>query len=161
MAKIREYTTIEQKSVKWSDTDYVMQRAALEILMASPKTVASTILKESVIVWLQSLKNRLQPKQEWSEEDENRVDQICEDLKCGLINFYANKNVKGLHFDEIIESNIDWLKNKLKYLKPQNKKWKPSKEQMKALKEAVDEHFDIDGGALWHLYEDLKKLREE
>ena len=40
-------------------------------------------------------------------------------------------------------------------------KWKPSDEQMKALKEAVDEHFDIDGGALWHLYENLKKLREE
>ena len=39
--------------------------------------------------------------------------------------------------------------------------FKPSKEQMKALKEAVNEHFDIDGGALWHLYEDLKKLREE
>ena len=61
----------EQKPTEWNDEDYVMQRAALEILMASPKTVASTILKESVIVWIQSLKDRVQPKQECSEEDEN------------------------------------------------------------------------------------------
>lgn len=48
----------------------------------------------------------------------------------------------------------------LTWLEKQDEKnrWKPSEEQMKALKEAVDEHFDIDGGALWHLHEDLKKL---
>ncbi len=48
---------------------------------------------------------------EWSEEDEERIEQICEDLKCGFKNFRAGKNVKGLHFERIIKSNIDWLKS--------------------------------------------------
>lgn len=39
--------------------------------------------------------------------------------------------------------------------------WKPSEEQMRALKAIVDEHFDIDGGELYNLYNDLKKLIEE
>ena len=48
---------------------------------------------------------------EWSEKDEERIEQICDDLKCGLENFRSGKNVKGLHFEEIIKSNIDWLKS--------------------------------------------------
>jgi hypothetical protein len=53
--------------------------------------------------------------------------------------------------------NSKWFKE---HVYPQSR-WKPSDEQMLALKEAVDEHFDIDGGALWHLYEDLKKLMKK
>ena len=69
--------------------------------------------------WLKSLKDRVQPqpKQEWSEEDKERIEQICDDLKCGLENFHSGKNVKGLHFEEIIKSNINWLKS----LRPQPK----------------------------------------
>ena len=66
----------------------------------------------------------------WSEKDEERIEQICEDLKCGLENFRSGKNVKGLHFEEIINSNIDWLKS----LKPQQKQeW--SEEDEKIMKQ--------------------------
>lgn len=38
--------------------------------------------------------------------------------------------------------------------------WKPSDEQMKALKEASDEHWELDGlEPLYTLYQDLKKLK--
>jgi hypothetical protein len=82
-------TKAEQKHTEWSDTDYVMQRAALEILMASPKTVAFTILKESVIVWLQSLKDRLQPKQD-------STDRFFEGFKKGEQSVLENYGKYGL-----------------------------------------------------------------
>lgn len=69
------------------------------------------LLPEELVNWLKSLKERVQPKPKWNEEDEVRIGQICEDLKCGLENFRSGKNVKGLHFEEIIKSNIDWLKS--------------------------------------------------
>ena len=83
----------------------------------------------------------------WSEEDETILKILNE-----LVDTTPSKDF----FGSTKEKCIFWLKS----LRPQNR-WKPSEEQLKALKEAVDEHFDIDGGALWHLYEDLKKLREE
>ena len=60
---------------------------------------------------ISAIKQLAKQNNAWSEEDEKRVDQICDDLRCGIINFNAGKIVKGLHFDEIIESNIDWLKS--------------------------------------------------
>lgn len=36
--------------------------------------------------------------------------------------------------------------------------WKPSEEQMRALQVVVDEHWDVDGDALYSLYTDLKEL---
>jgi hypothetical protein len=96
-------------------------------------------------------------KHSWSEEDEVRIRQICGDLKCGLENFLSGKNVKGLHFEEIIKSNIDWLKSlKDKYT------WKPSKEQMTALSEAsgIVGMLTPRGTNLQSLYNDLKKLTE-
>ena len=90
--------------------------------------------------WLKSLKDRILPqqKQEWSEEDSNMLQSILDEYKSMAI------------------EKRNWLKSlKDRYT------WKPSDEQMEALKEAVDEHFDIDGGVLWHLYEQLKKLRDE
>lgn len=85
----KELKKVEQKHTEWSDTDYVMQRAALEILMASPKTVASTILKESVIVWLQSLKDRLHPKQD-------STDRFFEGFKKGEQSVLENYGKYGL-----------------------------------------------------------------
>lgn len=49
----------------------------------------------------------------------------------------------------------------LKALDNYQKQWKPSDEQMKALEETTNEQWDVDGDALWHLYQDLKKLRED
>ena len=72
--------------------------------------------------WLKSLKDRVlsQPKQEWSEEDENRINR--------LIAYFEDKESFTAE-DDIVYAN--WLKS----LRPQNK-WKPSDEQMRALKQA-------------------------
>jgi hypothetical protein len=79
------------------------------------------------------------------------IDEMCKHYDkashSGLRDFYDNVKVKCKDAKEYDS------------LYPQST-WKPSEEQIKVLKEAVDEHFDIDGGALWHLYEDLKKLTE-
>ena len=90
----------------------------------------------------------------WSEEDEYLLDETIKHLEA-LIRI--TKKQGSAYSDEIqyYQRDIDWLKS----LK-ERCTWKPSNEQLKALKEAVDEHFDIDGGALWHLYEDLKKLKD-
>jgi hypothetical protein len=88
----------------------------------------------------------------WSEEDETMITDLSV-----IVHTYFSE-ISGIPFKyDLSEDKIrTWLKSlKDRYT------WKPSEEQMKALKEAVDEHFDIDGGALWHLYENLKKLREE
>ena len=68
-----------------------------------------TIPKAELVKWLESQKK--QTTVEWSEEDKERIQQICEDLRCGMMNRNAGKTVKGLHYDSIIESNIEWLKS--------------------------------------------------
>lgn len=142
----------EKKHTEWSDEDYVMQRAALEILMASPKLVSSTILKESVIVWLKSIKERIQPqpKQEWSEEDEDMRDDIIRYLK-RLSGDMVSPN-------QPYQKEIQWLKS----LRTQTT-WKPSGEQMRVLDLAI--RCGINRGTteettLVSLFNDLKKLTE-
>ena len=82
----------------------------------------------------------------WSEKDEKSVHLACEFIRHHSTSM---DSIGGIDCSILIE--------RLKSLEDRYA-FKPSDEQLKALKEAVDEHFDIDGGALWHLYEDLKKL---
>ena len=96
-------------------------------------------LNNKVIPWLEE-----HLKDTWTEDDEYYHNIILYILN----NEFVGKTDK--------ENAINWFKS----LRLQNTR-KPTDEQMKVLKEAVDERFDIDGGALWHLYEDLKKLMEE
>lgn len=96
---------VEQKPAEWSDTDYVMQRAALEILMASPKTVSFTILKESVIVWLKSLKERYTWKP--SEEQMKVLNEV--------INFAADHGT--MRWNDYIYNVLKSLREQLKKLK--------------------------------------------
>ena len=113
-----------------------------------------------LITWLNSLKDRVgceancTTTKEWSEEDKKRIEQICDDLKSGMINFYANEVVKGLHYKEIIESNIEWLKS----LKPQST-WKPSKESIMALRWVLNNiPYDSHKEEINGLLEQLLKL---
>lgn len=114
-------------------------------------------MKEAGYEWDAEKKELKEIKQNpaWSEEDEERIEQICEDLKCGLENFHSRKNVKGLHFEEIIKSNIDWLKS----LK-ERCTWKPSDEQIAELKWVKEDIGGKSRRLLDSLYNDLKKLKE-
>lgn len=139
---------------------------------------------EEEINWLESLKDRVQPKQEWGEEDETRLTNTIIMLKEGA----------SLHFNKKdITKAVDWLKS----LRPQNRwagvtkeqidtiaqhlenignsamaeilykihsqsEWKPSDEQINCLSDEI-KHINSLGYPAFKLKElldDLKKLRE-
>jgi hypothetical protein len=91
----------------------------------------------------------LAQSKEWSEEDDSHIRYLIECLE------HCKKGVALTMTTSTSQEYINWLKS----LKPQSR-WKPSNEQMKALKEATDKQWDVDGDALWDLYQDLKKLTE-
>jgi hypothetical protein len=94
--------------------------------------------------WLKSLKDRVQPKQEWSEEDKNMLQSILDEYK------------------SMPTEKRNWLKSlKERYT------WKPSDEQMEALEHFVRSigesgyasPYDNNTKLLYLLLEQLKKLR--
>lgn len=87
-----------------------------------------------------------QPKQEWSEEDKNRINR--------LIAYFEDKESFTAE-DDIVYAN--WLKS----LSPQNK-WKPSEEQINALSfyinHGIIDYKGVFGKRVVELLEQLKKL---
>ena len=215
-----EGATREQKPSEWSKGDKdILNDAitAIDLMLTDSFEESHPNLFKAFLAakgWLKSLPQRfgLQPKQGWSEEDKKKIDYICEDLRCAVENFKNGKNVKGLHYEEIIESNIDWLKSLkdriqskvewseedskrlqriidflwynrkgdtdtiyqqeqdidwLKSLRPQNH-WKPSDEQLDALQYVfqnitppLSDKLGWDSiKQLGLLYQDLKKLKD-
>lgn len=102
------------------------------------------------IKWIKSLKNRMQSKQEWSEENE-RERKHCIDF---------------LNHPDWIKATptiVDNCKNWLKSLRPQNR-WKPSDEQMNAFDAILVYNPPCSNECRNHLitlYNELKKLRKE
>jgi hypothetical protein len=101
--------------------------------------------------WLKSLKGRVQPKQEWSEEDEEMLNSTILFVEHSAVTTIGKE--KG--------NVISWLKS----LRPQNT-WKPSDEQIKAIRLArafVTDDFSENptlSDVLVELEEQLKKLKE-
>lgn len=95
--------------------------------------------------WLKSIKDRIQPqpKQEWSEEDEDKLKTV--------ISFMNSNPAINPFYDKMCLK--DWLKSlKDRYT------WKPSDEQMEALEKECIAHSNYE---LCRLLEQLKKLRGE
>jgi hypothetical protein len=112
--------------------------------------------EDKIRTWLKSLKDRVQPQNlTVTDEELAQAEKDAYNDTLDKIKYHSGEPT----FDDGWSAAI-WYLKKRDILQFQAT-WKPSDEQMEALKEAVDEHFDIDGGALWHLYEDLKKLMEE
>ena len=97
--------------------------------------------------WLKSLKDRVQPQQEWSEEDEERIKNILSVLGVQVC-WNGATGKKGNPY----QKEIDWLKS----LKPQNH-WKPTEAQLASLTIACDRN-DMVGFDLTQLLQELKKL---
>lgn len=105
------YHPCTENAHDWSDEDEKqLQHAMLALQWYAGGT--------DIIDWLKSLKDRVQPKQEWSEEDENMLKLILTDYR-----------TRGAKEDSDI---ITWLKS----LRPRSQ-WKPSEEQMKYLAKAI------------------------
>ena len=100
---------------------------------------SSTHLMENLIDWLNSLKDRVQPKQEWSYEDRIHLGNCI-----ALI-------------QRASEREANWLKS----LRPQNT-WKPSDEQMVVLNDIIinGRQSNANKRILKSLQEQLKKLKE-
>ena len=105
----------DHKPVEWSEQDETHITNIIIMLKegASLHFTEDNITKS--VSWLKSIKNRVQPKQEWSDEDEATFTVIGSLI---LDNFSA----------EDASKTLTWLHS----LRPQNT-WKPSDEQMKAL----------------------------
>ena len=100
-------------------------------------------------------KSKVQPKQEWSEEDEQILQGIWDEI---LANKHDAEECEWKTYDKF----LDWLKS----LRPQNK-WKPSDEQIKVCKEVYADILSAKGfdlgtvnGELNRLEEELKKLKK-
>ena len=114
---------------------------------------------------LKSLKSRVQPKQEWSEEEEKlwvHDDDIFLDAAKTIVKDSPRRSYGGVHKNQI----VPWfysLKERLKSIRHQNT-WKPSDEQIKALGIAIRIGIQLgtwEEEALESLKEQLKKLKEE
>lgn len=108
--------------------------------------------------WLKSLKDRVQPKQEWSEEDKGNL----LDVKCIIDEIWHCQYIRG-EIDrscEELESLWSWLDNIWQKLEYPSSTWKPSEEQIRALEYQV--HSTYQGSwqykASKELLEQLKKL---
>ena len=144
-AEKKELKKIEQKPAEWTEEDEDYYDAIITKLEV---TKDDALLTDNQMKFLKSLKDRVQLKQEWSEEDDTMTTNTIIMLKEGA----------SLHFNKKdITKAVDWIKS----LRPH---WKPSDKQMNALVNALslakncgeESAFD-----LRTLYEQLKKLREE
>ena len=138
-----------EQLAEWSEEDEKIRydiECALKFFLNEGSAVCpgTNTLKEEAISWLKSL--RPQPKAEWSEEDEKRLESVIHrtEVICG-----------GNAYGEIKE-DIDWLKS----LRPNH--WKPSEEQMQYLSKAIS--YCIQNGnektacVIKELKNDLEKL---
>lgn len=123
--------------LSWSEEDERFLNVARNILNSSKIYTKSPDKYEDTINWLNSLKDRVQPKQEWSEED----------------NIWLNNLI--CHFETGLSIEHERVASWLKSLK-ERYAWKPSEEQLDALERIVSERQSI---ALESLYEDIRKLK--
>ena len=106
--------------------------------------------------WLNSLKDRIHHKQEWSEEDEAALGDAL----------WCCKQAASIAKDENDMGNIWYAERWLKSIKERiNPQWNPSEEQLDALHDAAlyidNSMFPHPKGILMKFYKQLKKLREE
>jgi len=136
-----EWELIEQKAAEWSEEDD--DDAWLNDIIS--KAECNLQLNKDEIDWLKSIKDRVQSKQEWSEED----DEMYKKIETAIDSYYAP-------FSRDAEEMSEWFKNLKDRVQHQNR-WKPSKEQMEYLHKYAEQN-NYDGAILTSLYNDLKQL---
>lgn len=144
----------EQKTTGWSEEDNIMKQHCHQML-ALLRPNSSELTKDIIDNchhWLKSIKDRVQPKQEWSEEEQQTIkDAASFILSC--VNIVESKEE---------EKRLEELADKLQDLRPQSH-WKPSDEQITWLYRAADDASKDSRmkQILNELLSDLKKLKGE
>ena len=157
-----EYPPINKKHNAWSEEDAKTLNRISAILVDASEVKnwwkESRLIEREEMVrltdFLKSLKDRVQPKQKWSEEDEDNLT----DIFVAIDNFHTTNHKKEL---------ITFLKSLKAKVQPQST-WKPSDEQIKVCKKVYADILSAKGfdlgtinGELNRLEEELKKLREK
>ena len=150
---VKDY--IIQKPVAWSEDDKAMLDKVIERLH---KHSPGGEEYADIYYWLIALKDRVQPKVEWSDTDEYMLYETIQHLKLLI----AIDKVKHFGCDvQYYQRDIDWLES----LKGRCN-WKPSNEQIKALEHFVRSigesgyasPYNNNTKLLYSLLEQLKKL---
>ena len=145
-AEKKELRKIKQNPTEWSEEDEEHLNSIISDIKtdmgAYPRSQEVIDIYNDDISFLKSLKNRVQPKQEWSEEDEKMVNDII-------------AAIDTLYYHGM----VNWLKSIKDRVQPQSQ-WKPSDDQMHSLKQAIDS-YTFEPDYLEELYEDLKELKGE
>lgn len=140
-----------EKKPVWSKEDEKRMLRIATFLWKNRRGDTSEICRqEQDINWLNSLKERVisQPKQEWSEEDRNIIEEVA-----GILIDDINRADNTAE-----EKRLSQLAEKIQSLTPQPH-WKPSKEQIAALACAMTYLRNKDTrAAAKSLYDDLKAL---
>ncbi len=142
----------EMQNHAWSEEDMSKVQRICKYLNEAKKYYADITEVRECMDWLKSLKDRVQPQQEWSEDDEKRIKNILSVLDVQVC-WDGATGKKENHY----QKEIDWLKS----LRPQTT-WKPSDEQMKALHDlnlTGNISYAGQGQTLVELYNNLKKLK--
>ena len=141
---------LPQPKQEWSEVDELKRSTLIQVVKKQQgSAIFEGLLPEELIDWLESLKDRVQPKpqQKWSEEDEETLDYIID-----YIEKQKSKDIIHTKRTEVLEGMVVWLKSlKYKYT------WKPSKEQMGVI-EAVINNRSFQRRYLDSLYQDLLKI---
>ena len=151
-------------SANWSEEDEMFVHGLIRGLAAKRDIHGHTTFSSDciditeTIDWLKSLQDRVQPqpKQEWSDEDEDYLfllNSICKDAE----EKYRNSP------DVLVRKEIANARNWLKSLRPHNR-WKPSSEQIGLLQAIINEPNNATSEScqivLKDILEQLKKLKE-
>lgn len=118
----------EQKSA-WSEDDERMLHTIIADFKGFIRDNTSTLESHfnECIDWLKSIKNRVQPEQEWSEDDEIGLGDAL----------WAIKQARTIAKDENDMGNLWYAEKWLKSLRPQNT-WKPSDDEIEKASQEWD-----------------------
>jgi len=158
-----EWAHIEEHNPAWSEEDERMFDIIISDLERHGGKEGSCYSAE--INWLKSLKDRVQPqpKQEWSEEEEEVLLKLTSFIEDWDKIAKGKKSIQECTLWSSDEHLAERLLNFLNSLRPQNK-WKPSDEQMATFWDAIC-NLSQDGykwiNDMKSIYQDLKKLMEE
>lgn len=153
----------EQKPAEWSEEDENMLDEAIYLIRREPYCENDA---EPIVDWLKSLKDRVRPKQEWSEEEIEKAAQEW-DSKANFNPFYMTmeggkptgvKQHITTH-KESFKAGVNWILNSLR---PQNH-WKPSEGDIIILEKVIKGELEpkVFQATLQGILEQLKKLKEE
>lgn len=150
----------EQKPAEWSEEDERMLSRCIKSIECSKMFAEAKTFKDAKDNEINWLKNRFkflksQPKQEWSEGDENALKYIHELISWG----YAEKFMDA----QTAHDMRKWVNEHISHdtFQNGNSRWKPSEEQMNALNFAITYMFSTKANptVLRDLYNDLLKLK--